>query len=98
MPYLETAEHRRLIDSEARRADWKLWGPYLSERLGTHPRFKGEPLQFVAIDDDVVEPHTNELQMQIRDRVVAQLVHPPPMAVAVRWMSLSRVRMSVSVS
>ena len=27
-----TAEHRRLADSEARRADWKDWGPYLSER------------------------------------------------------------------
>ncbi len=27
-----TVEHRRLIDSEARRADWKQWGPYLSER------------------------------------------------------------------
>jgi hypothetical protein len=28
----QTAEHRRLADSEARRADWKHWGPYLSER------------------------------------------------------------------
>jgi hypothetical protein len=27
-----TAEHRRLIDSAARRADWKSWGPYLAER------------------------------------------------------------------
>jgi hypothetical protein len=27
-----TAEHERLADSEARRADWKNWGPYLSER------------------------------------------------------------------
>ncbi len=27
-----TAEHARLADSEARRADWKEWGPYLSER------------------------------------------------------------------
>jgi len=27
-----TAEHQRLIDSEARRADWKEWGPYVSER------------------------------------------------------------------
>jgi len=28
----QTAEHRRLSDSEARRADWKHWGPYVSER------------------------------------------------------------------
>ena len=28
----ETAEHKRLEDSEARQADWKNWGPYLSER------------------------------------------------------------------
>jgi hypothetical protein len=27
-----TAEHQRLTDSEARRADWKQWGPYVSER------------------------------------------------------------------
>ena len=27
-----TAEHRRLIDSDARHADWKHWGPYLAER------------------------------------------------------------------
>ena len=30
--YPPTAEHRRLADSEARRADWKHWGPYVSER------------------------------------------------------------------
>ncbi|RMG97363.1 MAG: glucosidase [Chloroflexi bacterium] len=28
----KTAEHRRLADSEARKADWKNWGPYVSER------------------------------------------------------------------
>ncbi len=27
-----TVEHRRLADSEARRADWKNWGPYVSDR------------------------------------------------------------------
>jgi len=27
-----TAEHQRLADSNARRADWRNWGPYLSER------------------------------------------------------------------
>ncbi len=27
-----TVEHRRLKDAEARRADWKNWGPYLAER------------------------------------------------------------------
>lgn len=27
-----TAEHKRLADSEARLADWKEWGPYVSER------------------------------------------------------------------
>ncbi|NNE34936.1 MAG: glucosidase [Rhodothermales bacterium] len=28
----ETAEYRRLVDSKERRADWKNWGPYVSER------------------------------------------------------------------
>jgi hypothetical protein len=32
MPKKVTAEHQRLTDSEARRADWKNWGPYVSER------------------------------------------------------------------
>ncbi len=27
-----TIEHQRLLDSKARKADWKHWGPYLSER------------------------------------------------------------------
>jgi hypothetical protein len=29
---MQTVEHQRLSDSEARQADWKQWGPYLSER------------------------------------------------------------------
>jgi len=32
MSKFQTAEHQRLADSEARLADWKQWGPYLSER------------------------------------------------------------------
>ena len=32
MRSLQTAEHKRLADSQARRADWKKWGPYVSER------------------------------------------------------------------
>ena len=32
MEPIQNAERRRLADSEARRADWKQWGPYLSER------------------------------------------------------------------
>ncbi|MGB9605381.1 MAG: glucosidase, partial [Bryobacteraceae bacterium] len=32
MTLFATAEGRRLADSEARRADWKNWGPYVSER------------------------------------------------------------------
>ena len=28
----DTAEHRRLADSQARRADWKNWGPYVADR------------------------------------------------------------------
>ncbi|MEO0975239.1 MAG: glucosidase, partial [Pseudomonadota bacterium] len=27
-----SAEHQRLIDSQARRADWKCWGPYIADR------------------------------------------------------------------
>jgi hypothetical protein len=31
-PDLPTAEQQRLLASESRYADWKNWGPYLSER------------------------------------------------------------------
>ena len=38
----ETAEHRRLRESRERKADWKEWGPYVSDRAwGT-----GEFVQF----------------------------------------------------
>ena len=29
---METAERKRLAEANARKARWKLWGPYLSER------------------------------------------------------------------
>ena len=32
MTQFHTIEHKRLADSETRKADWKNWGPYLSER------------------------------------------------------------------
>jgi hypothetical protein len=32
MPDTKSAEHQRLADSEARKSDWKNWGPYLAER------------------------------------------------------------------
>lgn len=32
MTVRKTVEHKRLIESQNRRADWKKWGPYLSER------------------------------------------------------------------
>lgn len=32
LPVFETTEGRRLADSEARQADWKHWGPYVSDR------------------------------------------------------------------
>ncbi|NNE69779.1 MAG: glucosidase [Rhodothermales bacterium] len=32
MSLSNTAEHRRLADSEARKADWKKWGPYVADR------------------------------------------------------------------
>lgn len=31
-PVQTTIEHQRLADSEARKADWKNWGPYVSDR------------------------------------------------------------------
>jgi hypothetical protein len=32
MSYPDTAEHRRLADDQSQQADWRNWGPYLSER------------------------------------------------------------------
>ena len=51
---IQTAEHKRLADSEARRADWKHWGPYLSERAWGTVRedygAAGEPWDFFPHD------------------------------------------------
>jgi len=50
----ETAEHRRLADSEARKADWKNWGPYVSDRAWGTVREDysedGEPWEYFPHD------------------------------------------------
>jgi hypothetical protein len=32
MPFSSDPEHERLREDEARKANWKRWGPYLAER------------------------------------------------------------------
>jgi len=50
----QTIEHQRLADSEANRADWKNWGPYLSERAW------GTVREDYSLDGDAWEYFTGE--------------------------------------
>jgi hypothetical protein len=51
--------------------------PYLAERLTEHPRFKGETVVFVALDNGAPAPVTNKLVLAIRQRVVNALIDLP---------------------
>lgn len=44
--------------------------PAVNEKLLTHPRFKGETIMFVVIDDNAPTPVSNELALSLRDRML----------------------------
>ncbi|MDJ0668860.1 MAG: DUF4384 domain-containing protein [Desulfobacterales bacterium] len=51
--------------------------PYLRQQLGQHPRFKGQPLLLVRMQNDNVQPHIDELTAHIRTKIVDALVAEP---------------------
>lgn len=60
-------------------ADWldEALIPYLRQQLGHHPRFKGQPLLLVRMQNDDVQPHIDELTDHIRAKIVDALVAEP---------------------
>ncbi|MGD8267877.1 MAG: DUF4384 domain-containing protein [Desulfobacterales bacterium] len=51
--------------------------PYLRQQFGQHPRFKGQPLLLVRMQNDNVQPHIDELTDHIRAKIVDALVAEP---------------------
>lgn len=59
----------------ARDADLDTWVdaeliPAVNEKLLSHPRFKGETVMFVVLDDNSPAPVSNELALSLRDRLL----------------------------
>lgn len=48
--------------------------PYLADQLAGHPRFKGETVVFVALEQGAPAPVTNALVLAVRDRLVNSLI------------------------
>lgn len=51
--------------------------PYLVERLGGHPRFRGEPFLLVKMNGADVQPDIDELTSRVRNRLLDALVQAP---------------------
>ena len=57
--------------------------PYVSQQLGRHPRFKGEPVNIVRLDGDDIQPDIDALTRSIRDQLMDSLLQTP--GVHVPW-------------
>ncbi|MEN8106597.1 MAG: hypothetical protein ABFS22_01165 [Pseudomonadota bacterium] len=57
--------------------------PYVSQQLGQHPRFKGEPVIIVHLDGDDIQPDIDGLTRSMRDRLMDSLLQTP--GVHVPW-------------
>ncbi len=51
--------------------------PYLVQQFGQHPRFKGQPILLVRMQNDNVQPHIDELTDHIRTKIIDALVKQP---------------------
>lgn len=59
--------------------------PYLATQLTGHPRFKGETVVFVGLENNAPAPVTNKLVLAVRDRLVNTLVNQP--GITIGWQS-----------
>ena len=57
--------------------------PYVSQQLGQHPRFKGEPVLVVRLDGDDIQPDIDGLTRNLRDQLMDSLLKTP--GVHVPW-------------
>jgi len=68
--------------AESRERDLDRWVdrdlvPYVQEQLSYYPRFKGETVMFVVLDENAPASLTNELALSIRDRLLAAALATP---------------------
>ena len=57
--------------------------PFVRQQLVVHPRFKGETVMFVVLQDNVVAPVTNVLALALRDRLLDAAIDTP--GVKIGW-------------
>jgi hypothetical protein len=57
--------------------------PFVAAQLTEHPRFKGETVMFVVLEDGNPAPKTNALALALRDRLLEAVVNTP--GVAIGW-------------
>ena len=57
--------------------------PYVSQQLGQHPRFRGEPVIIVRFDGDDIQPDIDGLTRSIRDQLMDSMLNTP--GVNVPW-------------
>ncbi len=60
------------VNAASRHVDLDAWlvndlTPFLKEQLNVHPRFKGEPLRFVVLQNGKPQASSNSLALRIRD-------------------------------
>ena len=65
--------------AESREKDLDRWIdrdliPYVRQQLLVHPRFKGETVMFVVLDENAPASSTNALALSVRDRLLAAAV------------------------
>ena len=58
--------------------------PFVQSALQEHPRFKGETVMFVVLDDNATATTSNELTLSLRDRLLAAAVDTPGVTIAWR--------------
>lgn len=56
--------------------------PAVTDQLATHPRFKGETLMFVVLDDNAPSAVSNELALDLRNRLLDAAVKTPGLRIA----------------
>jgi len=74
--------------AESREKDLDRWVdrdliPYVRQQLIVHPRFKGETVMFVILDENAPASTTNALALSMRDRLLAAAV--ATQGVAIGW-------------
>ena len=71
--------------------------PYVTSQLVEHPRFTGESVMFVVLEDNVPAPVSNNLAISLRDRLLDAALNTPGVSVGRRQGGTSAMPSSQSV-